>query len=268
MFRWIALLFVALIGVSSSPAHPEIEEALARLTAALAAAPTAPSLFLARGDLYAKHADWASAEANYATAAELAPRLPGLALARGALALATGHTAEARTFLSDAITADPANPTALILRGRTYARLHQPKAALADYAAAFRLLPSPSPELYLERATLFASPAEAIHSLDEGIARLGPILSLHLRALDLEISVSRTDDALRRLDLLASTSERRELWLKRRGDTLASAGRSAEAKAAYQAALAAIALLPDWLVASPDTVQLATEIKRLATTPP
>jgi len=268
MLRCVALFVIALVGVATSPAHPEIDEALARLAAALASAPNDASLYLERGELYAKHEDWTSAEANYVIVAELAPRLSGLALARGALALARGNPTEARSFLDVATTADSTNPTAFVLRARAFGRLGLRKAALGDYAAAFRLLTSPSPELYLERAALFASPAEAIRSLDEGIAQLGPILSLHLRALELEISLGRTDDALSRIDLLTSTSERRELWLKRRGDILTSAGRRADARAAYEAALLAIASLPAWLANSPDTVRLSAELIRLATTPP
>jgi predicted negative regulator of RcsB-dependent stress response len=93
-------------------------------------------------------------------------------------------------------------------------------------------------------------------------------MALQLRALDLEISLSRFDDALTRVDLLTSASERRELWLKRRGDILVSAGRQAEARATYVAAQTAIAALPAWLAASPDTVRLSTELTRLATTSP
>ena len=93
-------------------------------------------------------------------------------------------------------------------------------------------------------------------------------MSLQLRALDLEVALRRFDDALARVDLLTSASERRELWLKRRGDILVSAGRHAEARAAYVAAQTAIAALPAWLVASPDTVRLSTELTRLATTTP
>jgi len=70
------------------------------------------------------------------------------------------------------------------------------------------------------------------------------------------------------VDLLTSASERRERWLRRRGDILVSAGCHAEARAAYVEAQAAIAALPAWLVTSPDTVRLSIELTRLATTTP
>ncbi len=264
MSRRAAVFVLALLCVTISRAHPEIDEALARLASRLTATPDDAALYLARGDLYAKHADWPLAEANYLRAAELSPRLPGLALSRGALALATGQFAEARAFLDRALADSPADPTALVLRARTLAQLRLPSAALADFAAVLRLLPSPAPELYLERAALFASPTEALRSLDEGIARLGPVLTLDLRALDLEISLSLTDAALSRLDRLASTSENPAPYLKRRGDLLTAAGRATEAHSAYTRALAAVTALPAWLAKSPATARLSAELTRLA----
>lgn len=268
MFRRAAVSVLALLCVTTSRAHPEIDDALARLSAQLAATPEDAALYLARGEIYAKHADWPLAEANYLRAAELSPRLPGLALSRGALALATGQFTEARAYLDRAHAAAPGDPTALILRARTLARLRLPSAALADYAAALHLIPSPSPELYLERAALFASPADALRSLDEAIARLGPVLTLDLRALELEISLGLTDAALSRLDRLASASENPAPHLKRRGDLLAAAGRPTEARSTYTRALDAIAKLPVWLAKSPDTARLSNELTRLATTSP
>ena len=267
MFPRVLAFVIALLGATSARAHPEIQDALDRLTTALAATPSDASLYLERGELYAKHEDWPSAEANYLRAAELSPRLPRLAIARGSLALATGNVSAARSFLDHAIAAAPTDPTAFILRARALARLDLTPAALADYARAFTLLAAPSPELYLERAALFPA-AAALGSLNEAITRLGPVMSLHLRALALEISLGRVDDALARVDLLTSTTERPELWLKRRGDLLASAGRGAEARAAYRSAQAAIAALPAWLVNSPDTARLSTELTRLTASPP
>ncbi len=263
-----ALLTLALLSALSGPAHahPEMADALARFAAQLAAHPTDATVFLERGELYAKFQDYVAAEANYLRAAELAPRLPRLALARGALALVTKHFAEARAFLDQAVAAAPADAEARIQRARTFAELGEKSAALADFAVAFLLLPEPPPELFLERAALFSSPSAALASLDEGLTRLGPVMSLHLRALDLELALGRTEAALARLDTLTAAAERRELWLKRRGDILAAAGRTVEARTAYTAALAALHTLPVWLLQSPDTLHLSAELSRLAAT--
>jgi tetratricopeptide (TPR) repeat protein len=258
-----ALLAATLVAALPARAHQEIEDAIARLNAAIAAAPADAELYLTRGELYAKHEDFVTAEANYLRAEELAPRLPRLALAQGRLALAQHQPAEARSHLDRALALDPRDAEALIIRGRAYFASGDRGRALADYNAALALLPQPRPELYLERAGYFAAPADAIRSLDEGIARLGPVHTLQLRALALEESLGRIDAALARIDGLMAQSERRESWLKHRGDLLARAARHAEARAAYAAAIAEIAALPDWLRDSPATRQLASELAQL-----
>lgn len=255
-----AFALIALCVTAALRAHPEIEAALARLNTALAARPTDPALYLERGNLYAKHADAVAAEANYLRAAELAPDLPGLARACGALALTTRSFREAVTHLDRALALDPRDAEALIYRARASAALDRAPAASADLDRALALLAQPGPELFLERAALAPSPAEAVRVLEAALARLGPIHILQLRALELEESSGQTDAALARLAALAAHSERKEIWLKRRGDLLARAGRAAEARAAYAAARAEIAALPEWLRASADTRELLSQL--------
>lgn len=252
----------AALASATLSAHPEIEAGLARLNAEIAERPADAELYLQRGELYAKHEDWISAEANYLRAAEIAPRHPRLALARGELELAAGRPSAARALLDEALARDPRDAAAHVLRGRAHRALGSDGAAITDFDSALSLLASPPPELFLERASLLP-PAAAIRSLDEGVARLGQVVTLHLRALALEESLGRIDEAAARLGRLAAESERPETWLKRRGDLFARAGRGREARAAYAAAIAAIEKLPDWLRASPDTAHLASELARL-----
>lgn len=250
-----------LLLAGSAWCHPEIEAALQHLNPLIAAAPDDARLLLRRGELYARHEDWIAAEANLLRAAELDPGCPGLARTRGALALSRRHYREALDHLSAAVAAQPGDAEALILRARVHRALGHPAAARADLGRALALVAEPRPELYLEFAALQPSAPAAIATLDAAIARIGPALTLHLRALELEEGAGLIAAALARLETLATLSERRELWLKRRGDLLAHAGRFAESRAAYAAALAAIRALPDWLRQSEDTAQLAAELQ-------
>lgn len=263
MLRPALTLAAAVLATTSLCAHPELEGALSRLNPALAAAPTDASLYLERGELYAKYGDVVSAEANFLRAAELAPRLPRLDRARGALALATSQPAEAIAHLDRALVVDSRDAEALVFRSRAQAMLGRRAAALADLDAAIALVANPRPELFLAHAALLPSPAQAIAALDAAIARIGPAYTLHLRALELEERLGRIDAALERLATLTAMSERKETWLKRRGDALTRAGRSSEARAAYTAALTAVDALPEWLRASPDTARLALELRAL-----
>ncbi|WP_414660244.1 tetratricopeptide repeat protein [Horticoccus sp. 23ND18S-11] len=267
MLRPVLALSVLALATLSSQAHPGLEEALVRLNAGIAATPENPELYLERGELYTAHEDWIAAEANLLRAAELSPHHPRLDRARALLALATGHASDALTLINVALQRAPADPDALLVRARAQARLGQRDAAVADLNGVLTLVATPAPELFLERAALLP-PAEAVRSLDDGVRRIGPALSLQLRALELELALGAVDAAVARIDGLADRSERKESWLKRRGDVLARAGRIQEARASYAAALAAIAALPDWLRASPPTVKLAEELSRITAVRP
>ncbi len=261
MFR-APLIFAVIASAAKLTAHPEIEEALARLNTQIAAAPAEAAGDVERGEHYAPQAEWLSAEANFLRAAELTPEDARLARARGALELAMQHPAAARGFLDAALSRNPRDADALVLRARAHALLKSPALALADFDAAIALIAAPTPELFLERAALLA-PAAAVRSLDEAIARIGPAMVLQLRAVALEEALGRIDAAVARLDAIAAQSERKEQWLKRRGDVLANAGRERDARRAYAAALDAIAALPAWLRESPDTSRLTLELQQL-----
>ena len=84
----------------------------------------------------------------------------------------------------------------------------------------------------------------ALQGLDEGLERLGQPITLQLYAIDLELELGRHDAALARLDRIASRADRKETWLVRRGEILEQAGRPAEARAAYVAAIEAVQALP------------------------
>jgi predicted negative regulator of RcsB-dependent stress response len=72
------------------------------------------------------------------------------------------------------------------------------------------------------------------------MARLGPIVSLQLPAVDLEAALGHTDRALERLDALLARTEN-PAWVARRGDVLLRAGRSLEARHEYARARTLIA---------------------------
>jgi predicted Zn-dependent protease len=260
----VAAIGIALALTTAAWAHPEIEEALARIDELLQADAKNAALYLQRGDLNAQHNDLIAADRDFRHAAQLSPDLKGLDCARGSLALAKGRLPEARAFFDRAVQANASDAEALVLRAKTLDELGERAAALADLNAALERIATPAPDLFLARSRLCSNSADAIRSLDEGIQRIGPVPSLLLRALMLEQKAGRTDAALARLDALIAESERKESWLKMRGDVLAKAQRPAEARQSYAAARDAIRRLPDWLQQSPDLIQLAAEMDRLS----
>ena len=121
---------------------------------------------------------------------------------------------------------------------------------MKDYTRAINLASEAQPELYLERAQALSDEGtnyftEAVKGLEEGMKRMGPLITLQLYAIDLEAKQKSYDAALARLDRVAAASPRKETWLARKGEILQLAGRPEQAADAFQAALKAIAQLPD-----------------------
>jgi predicted Zn-dependent protease len=257
---------MALLGPRSE-AHPEDSAERARVNALIAAEPDNADLYLRRAAQSAEHGEWSAAEPDLQRARELAPASERVRVTTGRIYLAADRLREAGEQLDAALALAPRNAEALVLQARVRSRLGQIAAAHADYSRAIDLLAEPSPGLFLERAALPISSLAALRGIDEGIARLGPAAPLLERALALELRLGRTEAALARLDALAAGAERKEVFLKRRGDILAVAGRAVEARAAYASALAAIAALPAWLRESPEVAQLGRELTRLAASP-
>jgi predicted Zn-dependent protease len=69
------------------------------------------------------------------------------------------------------------------------------------------------------------------------MARLGPLPSLALPAVDLDVRLGRWDSALIRLDALLRQAPSNPSWIARRAEILARAGRTDEARAERARAL-------------------------------
>jgi len=120
--------------------------------------------------------------------------------------------------------------------------------------------------MYIERAQTLAAAGiefrdEALRGLDEGMEKLGPLITLQLAALDLELAQKRYDRALARLERIAAGSPRKETWLARRGEIMEQAGRKTEAHESYAAALAAIETLPPHRRRVKATTEMETRLR-------
>ena len=264
-------LFAALGMPAASFAHGDLHEQIAALTKQIEKQPRNAELYLKRGELHRLHEEWRAAAADYDRAAELGPDLAAVDLARGKMLLASGQTAAAKEALDRFLTAHPDHADALVTRARTAAKLGEHARAAEDFTHAIAQFPRPEPEYYLERATATAAQGgqhlqEAVRGLEEGIVALGPVLTLSVAAIDLEVRLERFDTALVRLEALSARSPRKETWLARRGDILALAGRPAEAREAYDEALKAIEALPVRQRSTKATRELAVQVQKLLAT--
>ena len=272
--RVAAALILALAGLCvRASGHGDFHDQILTINAQIAQTPANAELWLRRGELHHAHGDWEAARADYDKVTQLDPRLAVVDLARGRLFLQTGALTAAEEALDRFIAAHPQSAAGLVTRARVKRRLGAIEEAVADYDQAITFATQPEPDYYLERAELIASRGaegidRAIRGLDEGLARLGEPVTLALAAIELEVGAARYDAAIERIDVICSRTPRKELWLVRRGEVLEKAGRGAEARAAYRAAVAAIDALPEQRRRTKMMVDLRSRLTEKTSDPP
>lgn len=238
-----------LLAPIAAPAHGDDQIIIEALTEELAKAPSA-DLHLRRGELFRHHREWERAEADYTAAARLEPTLAIIDYFRARARLEAGAPEEALAVIGRFLAAAPREAEGWYLRGEILAALDRPAEAAAAYADGLGRAAQPRPEHFLRRSRLLAAatpddPARVLAAVDEGLARLGPIVSLVDEAIALELARGHHAGALDRIAAALARAPRRETWLVRQGDVLVQCGRRDEAIASYRAALAAIAELPE-----------------------
>jgi tetratricopeptide (TPR) repeat protein len=223
-------------------AHDGIKGQLETVSLQIDANPTNASLLVHRAELYRLAREWKLSGADLDRAARLNPALAAIDLVRAHTLLDTRQFQAAVDAASRFLGREPDHLDARLVRARASAHLGQSRASAADFS---RVLEArPLPDIYIERARALLLPgapdaAVALEGLDAGIARLGPLVTLELEAIGIEVRLKRYDAALARLERISAGAARKETWLARRGEILELAGRAGEARTAYAAALAA-----------------------------
>jgi predicted Zn-dependent protease len=247
----LAVAGTCIIRPGSALGHQGLHEAIAGVTAQIERDPRNPKLYLSRGELHREHGDFDAALSDCDQAARLDPESAEVSLVRGRVFLDAGWLQSAELAVARYVGKRPDEARGHEILGEIANRRGDPARAAREFARAIELQPRPAPELYLARvramsadgknAALAASP---IAVLDEGMKRLGgPIVTLQIEAIELELRQGQYDSALARVRTLAAQSERKEQWHVLRGDILRRAGRPDQAKQAYRDALTAIGRL-------------------------
>lgn len=262
------------------PAHGDLDERIAAASAEIAKNPKVAKLYVLRAELYRLHLDFDRATVDLDQAAVLAPDLADIAYVRGRIYVDLHWPLAALAAFQRHLAAAPDHVNGYIARAQVLVEIKRYHEAAADYATAIAKSKDPLPEHYIERARLLvlagATPAEgraaAVACLDEGIAKIGALVTLELAAVDLEVTGEQWDAAIKRIDLLMAQSPRKEGWLERKGMILEKAGRKREAREAYLAAQAAYEQLADRAKNTPIMKELKDRLaaaqQRLAATQP
>lgn len=228
-------------------AHEGLYEQLAQVTQQIRKEPRNPDLYVKRGELYRLLRQWDNALADYDRALQFNPKWAEADYYRGRMWLEARQPGQAKQALDQLLRSKPQNAEAWLLRGRAFEQMNRHREAAADFSRAIELTPRPKPDVYLERAKTQIAAGhldEALRGLDDGVAKLGALVTLHLQAIEIETKLKRWDAALARLERISTQSQRKESWLARRGELLLEAGRKAEAHEAFGEALRAVEALP------------------------
>ena len=265
--RSLAFLGLSLFAAAQTAlAHGDLHLRILALTRQIEAATNNPApLYLQRAELHREHADWDAAAADYARATELDPNLPGVELGHAKLLSDSGQLQAALPMFDRAIARWPEDGEAYVGRARLLLKLGRRKEAITDYQRGLDVSIQPAPEYYFECAQQWVAERQvdqALHCLDQGTNKLGPVLKLQSYAVDLELERKNYESALARLDTLIATTARKETWLAKRGQTLLAAGRPvAQARKSFEAALEAINRLPPPLQRGRPMQKLRAEVE-------
>jgi predicted Zn-dependent protease len=264
--RQFALLLLLVISLGSvrAFAHGDGRDQIEQLTEILKQKPNDALLWHKRGELYRAHHEYAHALSDYAEAELLDPGLEFVHLSRGRVFYESARYPEAYRALTTFLQMAPGHAEALVLRARTRIHLGQRNAADLDFADALTNNRDPSPELYVERAQNLAQSGKAgpaLAVLDQGIARLGALVTLDEAALTIEQRAKRFDQALLRIDAMLSRSEHKEHLLARKAQILDAAGNKIAAREVRQQALVQIEALPELKRKLESTQKLTHELE-------
>jgi tetratricopeptide (TPR) repeat protein len=247
-FPKVILLAVALgFAAAKAFAHGDVHERITQLTQQIAqSSSNAAPLYFQRAELYRIDGDFTNALADLDQVAKLDANIVRVGYCRGRVLFEANRPHEALAPLNKYLAMKPKDAEAYTIRARVLKKLGSYKASAEDYTTAIAQSTA-SPELFIERAEAYrgmGKPDEAIGSLEEGIRKMGPLVTLELPAIDVEVSLKRYDAALARIDAVSARLQRKETWLVRRAEILHQAGREEEARKTYREALAAIDRLP------------------------
>jgi len=239
-----AALALALAGAALPvSAHVGIEELDARSQSEVSAHPRSGEAHLERARVLHLRQAWDAALVELEEAAAHAADRDLVARTKAAIFLDAGFPRMAKLEVERVLARRPEAWDLYWDRGRTWLALGDADAAARDFGQAIARGSRPTPEQVIARRDALLSlgrVADALRALDEGMARVGHVVALQLPAVDLEVELGRHEAALARLDALAGTAPPNPVWMARRGDVLAKAGRHAEARAEYAKALALI----------------------------
>lgn len=235
---------------SLAAGHGELSRKIAIFTKRIEAAPKDAGLRIERGECHRLHKDFGLAAADYDAALRLDPTLDAVHLCRAMLYFDSARHAKALTSIDAYLERVPRHVHGLHHRARILTVLGRYREASDAYDHVIRVASPPTPDMYLERsaAVLATKGTEcverAVAGLDAGLERLGNLVVLQLRAIEIERDNGRVPHAVARVTSILNGTTRKERWLFRRAALLEKQEKPREAINDYRGTLEHVSRLP------------------------
>ena len=240
----LALAACLLAGLpSSAGAHPPLTETERQVEQALEESPEDSDLQLQRAALYRQRSSWDEAAAAYLRAAALGADRDQVDVALAQVFLEAGLPLTAEMQVERVLARKPDDAAARITRARVRQALGNLPGAADDYQRGVELLAHPEPGVVREAMSAQVAagrPEQALRLADAAMRKIGPVVSVQLPAIEIELESGHPEAALGRIDTLLAQAPRHEIWLAERGEILEKVGRVDEARATYEHSLSLI----------------------------
>ncbi|RTR37897.1 tetratricopeptide repeat protein [Shewanella canadensis] len=252
VFYKIIILFLTLNCPGVSMAHVEVDLRVQHYDDLLLSQTDDAHLYLQRGELHGENRHWELAWRDFQSALKNTHddnlRLD-IWFYMGRMRLQAGMPDEAKILLSKVIALDPRYKSARLNLARTYLALEEYDLATDEMDSFMSLLNRPTPDQFIERAMMAKSIeieglSKAIEGLNDGIDRLGPIVTLIELLVDSYLEQDETQLALSAIERLPGSVKALPRWQLKKGDIYYLQMRFVDAQAAYQNGLNTINTMP------------------------
>ena len=161
----------------------------------------------------------------------------------------------------------PTFPQGVRTRAELYLLAQEYALAIKDYEHIIEIGIDLRPGNYLRLAAtiLLENPeayVKALFYLDQGIEQLGPLVTLQKKAIEIESAHHQFESAIERIDVILSSSARKEHWLVQKAALVYKNGDSAQAIELYTQALLSLQELPPRLQNTAFSQELNRKIQK------
>lgn len=266
---WRRQIVAMVLGLALLPGlafgHGSYHDTVVQLSGIIGKFPEAPGPRFQLARAHQEHGEWQLALAELDRVEALAPGRFPIRLVRGLALADAGKWLEARGELDAFLAVEPAQVEALTSRSRVLLQLNEPAAAERDRQRVLELMPRLGAGFFIDWANALRERHRgeaAVRWVRTGLQRLGNDPELLRLAVECEAAIGDYPSALAHVAVLQQVWPRPEPWLQREAELLAAAGRSRDARAAWERLRVHLESLPSLDRGQPAAMELMVRVRR------